>query len=352
MKAVALTFVLLLFAPPVHADCSGGSSPTGLPCGEIGVVGCCKSGTLFFCEGGELCSLSCNKIPQCGWNGDKNFYDCDTTGGADPDLGFPLECPTTTSAKCQGVDYSGCCAGSWVYWCDGKELQGFDCGDNQQHSTCGTNSAASVADCVLPVAAEYKSCPFEAGGVDVPDPIVGDVVTGDGVGTGLDITLSLDGLSVPDIAAPSSCSTLADRYQETQADCDMLGALFLVKQEGCAALLVGMTPETGGHPGAKVTKTGLAFSFSQGGLAYNCTGSFAGDSLSGQCFWGNGGECAFSYGAVVAEQPDPGLESEGSSGGGSCAVASEPGALQPSWLLLFMTLSLVGLRWVGRVERG
>ncbi len=348
MRVAALMLLILLSPLPAQADCSGGSSPTGQPCGAIDHIGCCKSGTLFFCEGGELCSLSCNKIPQCGWDESKGLYDCETTGGADPDLDYPLECPVASGGECQGVDYSGCCAGSWVYWCDGKELQGFDCGANKEHNTCGTNAAASVADCVLADAAEYKTCPFEAGGVEVPDPVVGDVVTGDVGGSGPDITLSIDGLSVPDIAAPSTCSELAPRYEASQSDCDTLGTVFLVKQEGCAALLVGMTPETGGHPGAKVTKTGMAFSFSQEGLAYNCTGSLATESLSGQCFWGNGGECTFAYNAVVALEPEP--EPEESSGG-SCATGGPPAKGHGSWLLFLMILSLAGLRQ-GRLTRG
>jgi hypothetical protein len=347
MRVAALLLLLVLSSPSAYADCSGGSSPTGQPCGAIDHVGCCKSGTLFFCEGGEMCSLSCNKIPQCGWNGSKGLYDCETTGGADPDLDYPRECPAVGGGECQGVDYSGCCAGSWVYWCDGKELQGFDCGANKEHSSCGTNAVASVADCVLVGAPEYKTCPFEAGGVEVPDPIAGDVVTGDGA-SAVDIVLSTDGLSVPDIAAPSSCSELSSRYEVSQSDCDSLGAVFLVKQEGCAALLVGMTPETGGHPGAKVTKTGMAFSYSQDGLAYNCTGSLAADSVSGQCFWGNGGECSFTYGAVVATEPEPAPKE---SSGGSCVVGSGPGEHHGMLLLLLVLLSLAGLRR-GILQRG
>lgn len=348
MRVVALLFLMSLMPVPAYADCSGGSSPTGQPCGPIDTIGCCKEGTLYFCEGGEVCSLSCNKIPQCGWNAAKGFYDCETTGGADPDLDHPLECPTTTSAECQGVDYSGCCAGSWVYWCDGKQLQGFDCGANKEHSACGTNAAASVADCVLSGAAEYKSCPFEPGGVEVPEPQGGDVVSGDGGGLIVDIVLSIDGLIVPDIEAPSTCTDLAARYAGGQVDCAMLGELFLVKQEGCAALLVGMAPESGGHPGAKVTKTGLAFSFSQGGLAYNCAGSFTGDGLSGQCFWGNGGECTFDYTAVKEEVPAP---EPGKSGGGSgCTMGALPSAEKVGTLLLLLGLLLVGLRRVRRLK--
>jgi hypothetical protein len=348
MRVAALLLLIVLSSPSAYADCSGGSAPTGQPCGAIDHIGCCKSGTVFFCEGGELCSLSCNKIPQCGWDGSKGLYDCETTGGADPDLEYPLECLSNSGGECQGVDYSGCCAGSWVYWCDGKELQGFDCGANKEHSTCGANAVASVADCVLDGAAEYKACPFEAGGVEVPDPVASDVVTGDGNGDGLDVVLSTDGLSVPDIAAPSSCSELSPRYEVSQSDCDALGSVFLVKQEGCAALLVGMAPATGGHPAAKVTKTGLAFSFAQDGLAYNCTGSLAGDSVSGQCFWGNGGECTFAYDAVVAAEPEP---APTESSGGSCSAGGGPRRLHGEFLLLLALLGLAGLRR-GMLHRG
>lgn len=342
MRVLVASLLLLTCPLPAHADCSGGSLPTGQPCGAIDYVGCCKAGVVQFCEGGELCTLPCDKIPQCGWNGDKGIYDCETAGGADPGLEFPMACPASTSGQCQGVDYSGCCAGSWVYWCDGQQIQGVDCGANQEYTSCGTNAAAAVADCVLPGGAPFKECSFEPGGVEVPDPPVGDVVAADGHGVLADVQLSTDGLSVPDIEAPSTCSELAPRYEETQGDCEMLGAVFLVKQDGCAALLVGLAPEAGEHPGAKVTKTGLAFSFGQGGLDYHCTGAFAGESLNGHCFWGNGGECAFGYRAVTVALPDP--VPQESSGSGGCSAAGAAGA-RPGWLLFSLIwLILRGLR--------
>jgi hypothetical protein len=340
-----LVVLILLFAlpAPVRADCSGGATPTGKPCGAIDFAGCCRDGSLYFCEAGELCALSCEKIPQCGWNGAKGFYDCDTTGTADPDLLYPLECPAMTGGQCQGVDYAGCCAGETVYWCDGKQLHGYDCSHNSTQNVCGTNAAVSVADCVAPGGPEFKSCPFPAGSVALPEVPGQDVVTGD-VASVADIQLSTDGLSVPDIAAPSNCTTLAPRYTVANPGCEMLGGQVLTLQDGCAALLVGLAPEAAEHPVAKVTASGLAFWFAKGGLEYNCTGSFSGSELNGQCFWGNGGECTFSYQEAEIVSPEPEGPTKGTSSG--CTV-TDSGVVANALLVMALLLSMAWRRrWV------
>lgn len=338
MRTLLVGLLILSLTHDALADCSGGATSTGKACGAIDFAGCCKEGVLYFCEAGELCALECLKIPMCGWNSDKGYYDCDTAGMADPDLLYPLECPSMAGGECQGVDYAGCCAGSTVYWCDGKQLHGYDCGDNESKSMCGTNAAVSVADCVEPGSAEFKSCPFEPDEVALPDVVTADVIGGDTQGT-VDVQLSTDGLSVPDIAAPSSCTTLEERYQATGGDCEFLGGTVLTLQDGCAALLVGMAPDAVAHPSAKVTKTGLAFWFATGGLEYNCTGSFADGGMSGQCFWGNGGECTFSYATATVIEP----EEEPKKGKGGChsGPVSTPVA---AGLLLALGLLVGGLR--------
>jgi hypothetical protein len=340
-----LSLFLLSFPLPAQADCSGGSSPTGKPCGVVGFEGCCKEGTLYFCEGGELCALSCEKIPGCGWDDAKGLYDCGTGGSADPGLEFPLECPAFGVEACQGVDYGGCCAGSWVYWCDGKQLQGFDCGANSKQNECGINPAASVADCVLPGGPGFKSCPFVEGEViHHPDIVPAEVGGGDAVSPA-DIHLTTDGLVVPDIDAPSKCATLARRYDRTSSSCDTLGPTFLVLQEGCAALLVGMVPALSDHPAAKVTQTGLAFDFPEAGLVHKCTAQHADGGISGQCFWGEGGSCEFAYGAVA--EPEPEAEGGQKGGGGGCAMAAVPRATG-ALLFILSALVLLGVRRVRR----
>lgn len=88
----ASLLVVCLFAPGVvSAQCSGGSESTGQTCGAVSPVGCCVDGSLYFCEGKELCKLSCEKMPECGWREDRGYYDCATPGAADPAGLYPLE---------------------------------------------------------------------------------------------------------------------------------------------------------------------------------------------------------------------------------------------------------------------
>ena len=247
MKLLSAAFLLLLllcFSPHVLAQCSGGSSPTGKACGAIPFQGCCEGEVLLFCEGGELCSLDCGKIPHCGWDSGKGYYDCESDGMSDPSALFSRECPAFTPDACQGVDYSGCCAGDAVYWCAGDGLSKLDCAGNKTLNRCGVNSLTNMADCGGPEAPEFKSCPFVEGDVVVePDIVTPDIAgAADGSTGGEDILPSLDGLVVPDVNAPSSCATLAPRYDVLSTDCGIMGAFFLVKQEGCAALLVELVP--------------------------------------------------------------------------------------------------------------
>ncbi len=165
-----------------------------------------------------------------------------------------------------------------------------------------------------------------------------DVIAGD-VAPVADVQLSTDGLSVPDISAPSNCAKLAPRYTVANAGCEMLGGQVLTLQEGCAALLVGLAPKATDHPAAKVTASGLAFWFTLAGLEYNCTGSFSGAELTGQCFWGNGGECAFSYQEAAVETPDPEVPDKGK--GGGCGVGSSGDLANALWVLSLV----LGLAW-------
>ncbi|MBM4354870.1 MAG: hypothetical protein FJ109_13955, partial [Deltaproteobacteria bacterium] len=244
-------FALVLFGTvgQVHADCSGGAKPTGKKCGSIPVEGCCDGETLFFCEGGELCQLSCDVMPHCGWKADKLLYECETDGMSDPSGKYGKTCP---SGGCPGVDYVGCCSGETVVWCDGSAVQSLDCSGNPEKNRCGLDVGKGVADCVGPDAPGYKNCSGDVGdGISVEDARGDTGGPGDGGGEpGID----LSGLVVPDLHAPSSCHDVAERYDVTETDCGVFGAGFAVKRDGCAALLVGLVPSALSHPAAKVTQ--------------------------------------------------------------------------------------------------
>ena len=148
LSIVPVVMSLLLYSPLLKAQCSGGSSPTGKACGAIPFQGCCDGEVLLFCEGGELCSLDCGKVPHCGWDPGKAYYDCESEGMSGPSARFSKECPAVTPDACQGVDYAGCCAGDAVYWCNGQGVAMLDCSQNGTLNRCGINSSTNMADCV------------------------------------------------------------------------------------------------------------------------------------------------------------------------------------------------------------
>ena len=62
------------------------------PCGSVTFEGCCDGSTLKYCDSGKLETLDCSKQPKCGWNSTASFYDCGTSGGADPSGKYPRAC--------------------------------------------------------------------------------------------------------------------------------------------------------------------------------------------------------------------------------------------------------------------
>jgi uncharacterized protein (TIGR03382 family) len=346
MRQTLLLFSIVLsltcgWAASVAADCSGGAMPTGTECGAISFAGCCSEEQLYFCEAGELCQLPCDKILHCGWNGNKDFYDCETDGMADLDLVFPKECPAFSPADCQGVEVAGCCAGDKLYWCDGIKLQTIDCAANSSKTVCGTNADSGTADCLPPGAPAFMACPFATGDdVTLPDLVSSDSTDSGGSDSA---KLSIDGLVVPDLNAPSTCAALATRYEVTATDCEILASVFLTKQEGCAALLVGLVPTAAAHPAAKVTKTGMVFDFLEAGVTRQCTGSIAGEIISGECYWGTSGSCEFSLTAAELRPEEVKPDSVKTGKGSGCQTGAEPGTGSLVWLIV-MGLLVVLLR--------
>jgi hypothetical protein len=338
--------VLVLAAPAVsRADCSGGAEQVQYGCGKVGWAGCCDGEILRFCEGGGLCEKDCSGALHCGYNKDKGFYDCGTDGQGDPSGTFPLACPPDD--LCQGVDYAGCCAGDVAWWCEGNALKSLDCGANGTLSVCGFNGEKKVADCLDAEAAAAPSCPF-APGADVGTG--GDVVAPDGggptdsgAGAG-DAWPSVDGVTVPDVNAPSSCVTLGVRYAVSSTDCSLFASRVSVKQEGCAAVWVGLVPTALSDPAGFVTQSGVAFSFTDTGLDRSCTGQISGDTITGSCSWTGDGACAFT----LDRAPDPvspGTDS-GSSGGCSVGLAPRPQVLL-SVFFVVLALCLVSIYYRG-----
>jgi len=316
---------MLVPAGSALADCSGGAKPTGKKCGSIPVEGCCDGETLVFCEAGELCELSCGVMPHCGWSDDRLLYECETDGMSDPTGKLGKECP---KGGCSGVDYVGCCAGEAVVWCDGTVVQTLDCSGNPVKNRCGLNATKGVADCVGPEAPGHKSCQGEVADViavgDTGEPGDGGA-PGDGGGeSGFD----LSGLVVPDLHAPSSCHEFSGLYEVTESDCGIFGGSFAVKSDGCAALLVGLVPSALSHPAAKVTQSGLAFTFADAGKERQCTGQFnALDAISGNCYWDES-SCLFRFEpAVMPASPDVTTGAEiGEKPSGGCRAERNPGS--------------------------
>jgi hypothetical protein len=114
-------------------------------CGGITWEGCCAGSTLKYCDAGQLVTADCEQMPSCGWSSDGNFYDCGTTGAADPAGTFVKNCPACTP-KCGGKQCGDDgCGGSC-----GTCPAGKTCADGQcvaQGSECLGPNEPSAADC-------------------------------------------------------------------------------------------------------------------------------------------------------------------------------------------------------------
>ena len=330
MFRVLLLLVVLWCPGRALADCSGGAIPVGMTCGAVGFSGCCEAETLYFCEGNELCAWDCAGLEHCGWNADKGFYDCQTTGMADPG-GAPQECPVDS---CQGVTYSGCCAGSKVYWCESGALQNLDCSQNGSLNQCGFNDDKGAADCVPPDADPGSVCPFAS---------EGDVLVPADIQAQPDLNLAVDSIPVPDLESPSQCFMAAAAYLVESSDCGVFSESFVTKQEGCVLVYAGLVPSATAHPAGGAGKSGFGFSFTDAGVTRQCQGQVVGEALEGQCHW-SGGECAFRFAPVIVTDPGDGEEKKKS---GGCSVLP-PGTQHTSASLLLLVLACLGL--LGRLK--
>jgi hypothetical protein len=119
-------------------DCSAG-------CGSVSYEGCCQGETVQYCEGGSLKSIDCNQNPSCGWSAEGGYYDCGTTGGADPSGMNPKVCSGGTGPICGN---GSCEPGENGTSCPS------DCG--------GTNPVCGNGYCE--VGENATSCPQDCGG--------------------------------------------------------------------------------------------------------------------------------------------------------------------------------------------
>jgi len=342
--AIGLMLVAVAWCGDAMADCSGGAKRSQWGCGKIGFAGCCDGETLTFCEGGGTCVLDCAKNLHCGFDAKKGFYDCGTDGQADPTGEFPKECPPKDN--CKGVGYEGCCAGDVTWWCQENGLKSLDCSANETQNKCGFSQEKQAADCVAAESPGAAVCPFTVqdigpGDEDVvssPDCVGGSDAGACGAGdtggrAGADAWPATDGVVVPDVNAPSSCATAGMRYEVETTDCLIFSARFSLKQEGCGLVLVGLVPTANEDPAGYATSSGVAFSFTDAGMARECVGQFTDQGISGTCGWGGAAQCTFAF----AKAPDPVAPVEpGGTGGGGCSTSDRPATVP--WLLLLTGL--------------
>jgi agmatine deiminase len=149
--------VLTDAAVPDGVKLDGGS--TG--CGKVTEEGCCDGQTVWYCDGGVLTNINCSSNPSCGWDSSYSYYDCGTSGGADPsgtnpkscagvvgDGGMPksdgIKLPDGGGTGCGTVSEEGCCDGQTLKYCDGGVLETMDCTSSP---SCGWDSSYSYYDC-------------------------------------------------------------------------------------------------------------------------------------------------------------------------------------------------------------
>ena len=68
-------------------------------CGTVTDMGCCDGTVLKYCENGQLQTGDCAGSPSCGWDSQNGYYDCGTSGGADPSGKYPKACSAPTPDK-------------------------------------------------------------------------------------------------------------------------------------------------------------------------------------------------------------------------------------------------------------
>ncbi|MEZ4267907.1 MAG: agmatine deiminase family protein [Myxococcota bacterium] len=152
------------------------------PCDGVTYQGCCvNKTTLKWCENSVVNQNTC-AAGTCGWEAASGFYNCDTSGGADPSGTYPQACdpPVCTPAcagKACGPDGCGgscgtcslftmCNASSQCVPLCSPSCTGKTCGDDGCGGSCGTCSAGQTCTGNVCVANCVPACTGKACGPD------------------------------------------------------------------------------------------------------------------------------------------------------------------------------------------
>jgi MYXO-CTERM domain-containing protein len=132
-------------------------------CNGVGWAGCCDGATVKWCQDDELHEEDCGDKPSCGWNAKDGYYDCETTGGADPSGEFPLACDEVCIPICFGKECGddGCgevcgnCASKWAVCTD----QGQCCESSCADKVCGDDGCGgSCGACAEGLSCDGSAC--------------------------------------------------------------------------------------------------------------------------------------------------------------------------------------------------
>jgi len=122
--------------PEPEPDTTPGPPPEFLSCENVTFQGCCTpNNEVFWCEKDTLFTVTCGVGGgSCGWNDDQNWYDCRSTGLAEPAGDHPYLCSTESCDNpCQEQACGTHC--------------GQDCGDCDDGLFCSTGNACETCSC-------------------------------------------------------------------------------------------------------------------------------------------------------------------------------------------------------------
>lgn len=98
-------------------DCRNCPAVIDTPCNGVSWRGCCDSGDVLYCEGGQLKSLACGGT-GCGWSSAEGIYNCGLSG-EDPSGQNASECSCTPQCDGRTCGDDGC--GGSCGTCEGSE---------------------------------------------------------------------------------------------------------------------------------------------------------------------------------------------------------------------------------------
>jgi sugar lactone lactonase YvrE len=288
-------------------------------CNGVSWAGCCDGETVKWCQDGELHDENCGDKPSCGWNAEDGYYDCETTGGADPAGEFPLACDEDCTPNCFGKE----------------------CGDDGCGKLCG--ECAEWAVCTGEGQCCESSCKDNGCGSDGCGGSCGDCDDGYGCVTGECVEGTCGGLAYQGCCAADGVLWWCENAEPKKLSCEGKGPCGWNVTDGyynCAT--DGESDPEGLHPMA--CPPGI-------GCQIDCADRECGDDgCKGSCGTCDGGlQCSegkcLSEAPDVVTMPDASVDVGGAkettpvptTKGGGCTVGSEPAA---GSLLLLLLLPL------------